>query len=81
MPSQNEKLTHPDNVEAVTPHDSNNLSNNGILYVGGAGDVALVTTNGNSVTFSGVQAGSFLPVQVRRVNATNTTATNILVLY
>lgn len=51
------------------------------LYVGGAGDVAVVTPDGVVNTFSAVPAGTTLAVQCKRVNSTNTTATLILALY
>lgn len=51
------------------------------LYVGTGGDVAVVMVSGNAVVFRNVQAGSVLPVQAKRVNATGTTASNILGLY
>lgn len=41
---------------------------------------AVVTRGGSSVTFTGVAAGSILPVAVNRVLATGTTATNIMAL-
>lgn len=53
--------------------------NNGcILYVGTAGNVELVTVGGDTVTFVGVVAGTFLPVLVKQVVAAGTTASNIL---
>ena len=67
---------------AVTPSDSTNLTSIArSLYVGTAGNVTLLTVGQNVVTFSNVQAGSILPVRVIRVNATSTTATNIVALY
>jgi hypothetical protein len=68
---------------AVTPHDSTNFSSacRG-LYVGGAGNVAVVFIgDGAAVTFSNVPAGTILPVSAIRVNSTNTTATNIVALW
>jgi hypothetical protein len=52
------------------------------LYIGGAG-AATVTTIGNDiVTFSGLLAGTVLPVQVNKVaNSGGTTATNIIALW
>ena len=71
--------------QAVTPSDSasNNLNPGPCsgLYIGGAGNIALVSVNGNVVTFIGVTAGSFLPLRAVRVNATNTTATSIVACY
>ena len=67
---------------AVTPSDSAYLTSaSRALYVGGAGDVALVTVGDDTVTFVAVPAGSILPVRVKRVLATGTTATSILALW
>ena len=51
------------------------------IYVGGAGDVVVVNMDGTTATFSSVPAGTVLPVKARRVNSTNTTATNMVGLY
>lgn len=80
------------NAAAVTPSDSTDLTlsgatitagtNNGpALYIGGAGDVKVTMYGGQTVTFVGVPAGSFLPIQVKRVWSTGTTATSILALW
>ena len=67
---------------AVTPSDSVNLVGEvKSLFIGGAGNVRVLTANGETVIFSGMSAGSYLLVQVRRVFATSTTATNIVALY
>ncbi len=50
------------------------------LYVGGAGDVDVTLESGNTVTFTGVNAGSFLPICATQVLAAST-ATNMLALY
>ncbi len=50
------------------------------LYVGGAGDVSVTLESGNTVTFAGVNAGSFLPILAKQVLAA-TTASDILALY
>lgn len=65
------------NAAAVTPHDTN-ANEYKALYVGGAGNVAVRTKGGQTVTFSGATAGSFLWIEVDRVLATGTTATLIL---
>lgn len=66
---------------AITKSDSDNFAYQvrGI-YVGGAGNVAVVTPSGTVVTFNGVPAGSVLPVRAIRVNDA-TTATNMVGLY
>jgi hypothetical protein len=53
----------------------------GLIYVGGAGDLAVVTDGGDEVTFSAVPAGSFLPVHIKQVKLTGTDATAILALW
>jgi hypothetical protein len=63
---------------AVTPHDTNLIDMTRGLYVGGAGDVTVRMRNGSNCTFTGVPAGSILPVQCDRVLSTGTTATNIV---
>jgi len=50
------------------------------LYVGGTGDVVAINENGAAVKFVAVPAGSILPIVTSRVNATNTTAANIVAL-
>jgi hypothetical protein len=67
---------------AVVPSDSADLPGHArSLYVAGGGNVAVTTTSGDVVTFSGVPAGSILPVQIRRVHATGTSATGIVALF
>ena len=51
------------------------------VYVGGAGNVAVVTGGGDTVTFTTVTAGSMLPVSVFRVLSTGTTATNMVAVW
>ena len=51
------------------------------LYVGGTGNVSVVTIGGDIVTFNGVPAGTTLPVQVLKLRSTNTTATLINALW
>lgn len=68
---------------AVTPHNTNELTQvTRALYVGGAGDVAVILRDDTvAVTFVGVAAGTILPLRVRLVKVTGTTATNIVALY
>lgn len=51
------------------------------IYVGGAGTVVAVRTDGTAVTFAGVPAGTTLPIVAIRVNSTNTTATSMVALH
>jgi hypothetical protein len=60
---------------------TDNPSNGCVLFAGGAGDIELITVDDDTVLFKGIVAGQFLPVQVKRVKATNTTATFIVALW
>lgn len=62
---------------AITPSDSAAQTYRAI-YVGGAGNVAVQTTGGNTVTFTAPPVGTILPVEVQKVMATNTTATLLI---
>jgi hypothetical protein len=55
--------------------------NSCVLFVGGAGNVNVLTVGNDTVLFNNVAAGSFLPVYVLKVLATNTTATLINALW
>ena len=71
-----------DNAAAVTPNDSADLTNTArALYVGGTGNVKVDTAAGDTVTFSSVPAGAILPVRVKRVYSTGTTATTIVSIF
>ena len=79
------------NAAVVVPSDTSDIPslstspeqrNNGcVLYVGGTGDVRVLTAGGNDVKFAGIATGTFMPVQVLRVYTTGTTATNIIALW
>lgn len=67
---------------AVTTSDATNLTKySRALYVGGAGNLTVVMRDDTVVLFSSVPAGTILPIRVKRVNATATTATNIVAIY
>jgi hypothetical protein len=65
---------------SVTPDDGTDLTTVArALYIGGAGDVAVVTAGGDTVTFASIQG--WMPVRTERVLATGTTATQIVALW
>ena len=77
---------------AVTPSDTVDIPsistdpgagrNNGcVLYIGAAGNLRVLTAGGDDVTFTGINTGAFIPVQVLRVFATGTTAASIIALW
>ena len=51
------------------------------VYVGGAGNIVVELYGGAVVTFMAVPAGTVLPVRVRTIRQTSTTATLMLFLY
>ena len=51
------------------------------IWVGGAGNIAVVTAGGETVTLNSAAAGALIPLRVSRVKATGTTATNLVGLY
>lgn len=71
-----------EDAAAVTPHDTNELATwSRALYVGGAGNVTVITAKGNTVAFASVPAGTILPIRAKIVKSTGTTATSIVALY
>ena len=59
----------------ITPADSELTDWLRAIYVGGAGNVKVTTTSDDAVTFSGVPAGTVLPICVKQIWSTGTTAT------
>lgn len=68
---------YPTNAYAVTPSDTTEFSPS-TIYVGGTGDVTVLPADnapGAVVTYKAVPTGEHLPVMVKRVMSTGTTAT------
>jgi hypothetical protein len=75
-------VTPSNTVDIPSVSTQDGTGNNGcVLYVGGDGDIKVTTAGGDTVVFTGLLAGMFVPVQVLRVWATDTTATNIVALW
>ena len=56
--------------------------NNGcVLYAGSGGNIRVLTVGGDDVTFVGLAPGAFVPVQVKRVFASDTGASDIVALW
>ena len=69
--------------ETVTASDTANFAG-GVcraIYVGGAGNVNVVYESGATQVYTAVPAGTILMVQAKRVNATSTTATNMVAMF
>ena len=76
------------NAQAIIPGDTGNGPDNGEVefcrgvYIGGDGNLTVILEDDVlPTTFVGVVAGSLLPIRVSRVMSTNTTATNIVVVW
>lgn len=64
---------------AITPNDSVDLTCvTRSIYVGGAGAIAVIGPEGDTVTFAAVPVGTQLRIQAARVKSTGTTATNLV---
>jgi hypothetical protein len=64
---------------AVTPSDTEDLAVYArSLFIGGDGDINVDMVDGTTVLFTAVKAGSVIPIRVKRVRATSTTATAIV---
>jgi hypothetical protein len=67
---------------AVTPSNTVNFVQVArSLYTGSGGDIKVRMSTGEDVVFAGTPAGAVLPIQVYRVFATGTAATNIVALF
>lgn len=65
---------------AITPNDNTDLPITvRAVYVGGVGNLAVILKDDTTaVIFAGVPIGTLLPILVRRVLATGTTATSLI---
>jgi hypothetical protein len=78
----------PARASVVTKSDTVDIPNPGngevegcVLYVGTGGILRVLTAGGDDVIFRNVPNGTFIPVQVIRVFASTTSATDILALW
>jgi len=56
------------------------------LWVGADGNVSVITSDGDTIIFTGINAGTLLPIQVRQINNAPDTSvtsptTNIVAIY
>lgn len=64
---------------AITKSDTTTYIS-GTIYVGTAGDVNVVTVNGETTLFKNIGNASILPVRVKQVLSTSTTASDLVLL-
>lgn len=66
----------------ITPSNTDDLTHlTRALWVGGVGDVKVMMGDNSVITISGVQAGTLLPIILKRVYSTGTTATLMVGFY
>lgn len=64
---------------AIVPNDGTDLSEvTRALYVGVGGTLAITLKSGVELALQGIAAGTLLPLRVRRVKATGTSASAIV---
>jgi len=82
IPGALQEMVPNSSFRSVTPSDTISIKNGPAraLYIGVAGNLVAINENGVAVTFKGLAAGTVLPITTKRVNATNTTATDIVAL-
>lgn len=81
--------------ESVTPSDTVNFTGPSgqiadgpsgdpicqAVYIGVGGNMVAIRDDDTAITFTGVVAGTIIPVQAKRINSTSTTATNMVALF
>jgi len=80
QPSIARLVTPSDTVNIPQPSGPDGKNEGCVLYVGTSGNLRVLTAGGDDVVFTAVPVG-FFPVQVIRVFATNTAASNIVALW
>lgn len=64
---------------AITPSDEDEFAEvTRALYIGTGGTVAAVLQSGAAVSFANLGSGTLLPVRLRQVKATGTTASGLV---
>jgi hypothetical protein len=71
----------PGDAATVTTSDTVNLAEPSIIFAGTGGTIRVLTAQGSDVTFTNVQPGAILPVQVIRVFASTTNATSMVRIF
>lgn len=72
----------PNNGFAISPSDSAQLPFLAkVVWVGGAGSLAMVLLGGDTITLLAVPAGTLLTMNVTQVLLTGTSATGLVGLY
>ena len=79
QPSRASVVTKSNTVDI--PNPGNGQVEGCVLYIGTGGILRVLTAGGDDIIFNNIPNGTFLPVQVIRVFASDTTALNIIALW
>lgn len=79
QPGRASVVTKSDTVDI--PNPANGAVEGCVLYVGTGGILRVLTAGGDDIIFRNVPNGTFIPVQVIRVFASTTNATDIVALW
>lgn len=80
--AQKSSQSPANNAALIVPDDDTDLDDwTRAIYVGEGGSISVVMAEGQNVTFDNAQAGSTIPVSVRRVRATGTDAGALIALW
>lgn len=76
------KATHSAvSAASVTPSDVTTFDKTRGVYVGGSGNLAVTMADGSMVVFPLIATGVIHPLSVTQVRSTDTTATDIVIVY
>lgn len=68
------------NAAVVTPSDADDLAfASRYIFVGSAGNLALTTVGGQTLTLVGILAGTILPIRAKKILSTGTTPAMVIV--
>lgn len=69
-------------AEVIAPSDTVNFSAlSTAIYVGTGGRADIVLANGAVIPFLNIPSGTTVPIQAKRVNSTNVSASNMVCLF
>ena len=71
----------PGDAAVVTPSDTFNFDTASVIFVGTTGSLRVLTAQGSDVTFNAIPGGTVVPLQVLRVFASGTSATNMVRIF
>ena len=72
----------PNSTAYVIYSQTDNPQNGCALYCGNKGNISVTTMSGDTVVLNDIPTGLFVPINsIKRINATNTTATNLVALW